>query len=444
MRVMWLLRLCWICAALWHVDTFAANTLSTIRVATENANTRVVIETTSMPEYSYFSLQKPTRLVVDFRESKSELDLNALSFDKTHVKRIRYSGPKQKTSVRLVLELEDGLDITVFPLPADNNAKHRLVIDAVDPSSPQQPVIVMSERSEERDILIAIDAGHGGMDPGSVGPSGTFEKDITLSIAKYLQALIEQEKGLSSVMTRSGDYYIRPERRPWIAREKKADLLVSIHADAFTSPEPRGGSVWILSKRRADNELGRWIENSERHSELLGGAAEVITDKASERYLAETIINMTMDAQIVMSDSLSQVVIKEMRKVTRMHKSKRQTASLAVLTAPDIPSILVEVGFISNPQEEKNLNWGEYRQRLAQAMFKAIRDYMRQDPPDGTLWAKEKRQTRRHEVQSGESLSLLAKRYRVSVEQIKQANNLSSDQVRIGQMLVIPPYTPSS
>lgn len=431
-------------AMLVSLDGRADNTLTDIRASFDGGSARVVVESTQVPEYSYFTLNKPQRLVIDFRNSQSRLALKSLVLDERLVKRIRYSAPKQKTSVRLVLEIVEGLDISVFPMPEEKGAASRLVIDLVDPKAPQRPVVVVAEPSANRDIVVAIDAGHGGMDPGSVGPSGTFEKDITLSIAQYLKTLIDAEPGLSSVMTRSGDYYIRPERRPWIAREQKADLLVSIHADAFTSPEPRGGSVWILSKKRADNELGRWIENSERHSELLGGAAEVITDKASERYLAETIINMTMDANIVMSDSLSQVVIKEMRKVTRMHKSKRQTASLAVLTAPDIPSILVEVGFISNPQEEKNLNWSEYRQRLAQAMFKAIRDYMRQDPPDGTLWAKQKRQVRRHEVRAGESLSLLAKRYQVSVESIKQLNKLSSDNVRIGQVLTIPTVDPAS
>ena len=221
-------------------------------------------------------------------------------------------------------------------------------------------------------------------------------------------------------------------------REKKADLFISIHADAFTTPQPRGGSVWILSTRRADTELGRWMEKTERHSELLGGAAEVINDVNNERYLAETILGLSMDHSMATSHDLSEQVITEMRKVTKMHKSRPQAASLAVLTSPDIPSILVEVGFISNPQEEKNLLWSEYRQRMADAIFSATKQYFKTVPPDGSLWASLKESSRTHRVRSGESLSLLAQRYNVKVSSIKQANNLSNDIVKIGQVLTIP------
>merc|ERR1712137_721163 len=233
----------------------------------------------------------------------------------------------------------------------------------------QRVILDESSSTRDRDIIVAIDAGHGGQDPGSIGPSGTFEKHITLSIAKRLQAMVDAEPGMRAIMTRSGDYYLSPNKRPEIARKKKADLLISIHADAFTQPEPRGGSVWVLPMRRADTELGRWMERTERHSELLGGAAEVISDKSSERYLAETILGLSMDHSMATSHDLGNKVIEELKAVTSLHKRKPQAASLAVLTSPDIPSILVEVGFISNPQEEKNLNWSKYRERLAKAMF---------------------------------------------------------------------------
>mgnify|MGYP002413245636 CR=1 FL=1 len=299
-------------------------------------------------------------------------------------------------------------------------------------------VIDDATSARDRDIIVAIDAGHGGYDPGSIGPAGTYEKHITLRHAKKLEDMRNRERGMRAIMTRGDDYYVSPNRRPEIAREKKADLLISIHADAFSQPQPRGGSVWVLSMRRADTELGRWLEKSERHSELLGGAAEVINDKSSERYLTETILGLSMDHSMATSHDLGNKVVEELKQVTSLHKRKPQAASFAVLTAPDIPSILVEVGFISNPQEEKNLNWSKHRERLANAMFNATKRYFKQVPPDGTLWAQERANNRTHKVRSGESLSLLAQRYNVKVSSIKAANDLSSDVVRVGQVLNIP------
>jgi N-acetylmuramoyl-L-alanine amidase len=254
-----------------------------------------------------------------------------------------------------------------------------------------------------------------------------------------LEKRINEEPGLRAVMTRHGDYYISPNDRPDFATKENADLLVSIHADAFTTPQPRGGSVWVLSKGRADSELGRLLERTERNSELLGSAADVIGDRDTERYFAETIFNMSMDLSRASSYDISNKVIKEMRKVTRMHKKVPQSASLAVLTAPETPSILVEVGFISNPQEEKNLNWRAYRQQLADSLFKSIQLFFRNAPPEGTLWAQERdSQPRKHRVKSGESLSLLAQRYNVDLHSLREVNNIKGDLVRIGQTLTIP------
>ncbi|MGY0650101.1 MAG: N-acetylmuramoyl-L-alanine amidase, partial [Paraglaciecola chathamensis] len=242
-----------------------------------------------------------------------------------------------------------------------------------------------------------------------------------------------------AVLTRESDYYISPNERPKIAVRENADLMVSIHADAFTSPQPRGGSVWVLSKGRADSELGRLLEQTERSSELLGPAADVIEDRDTERYFAETILNMSMDLFRANSYELSGEMIKEMKKVTKMHKRTPQSASLAVLTAPETPSVLVEVGFISNPQEEKNLNWAKHRERLAQSLFVSIKRYFRKTPPDGTLWAQQKNEAAiEHKIVSGESLSIIAQRYGVSVRELKTQNNLKSDLLRIGQVLTIP------
>jgi N-acetylmuramoyl-L-alanine amidase len=180
------------------------------------------------------------------------------------------------------------------------------------------------------------------------------------------------------------------------------------------------------------------MESTERHSELLGGAGQIIQDTANERYLAQALLDMSMDHSLTTSYDLSRHMIKHLSKVTKMHKRKPQAASLAVLTSPDIPSILVETGFISNPREEKNLNWSAYRQKLAQSIFAGLKQHFTESPPDGSLWAKLKQDNRTHRVRSGESLSLLAQRYNVQLSQLKKANNLTTDLVRIGQVLTIP------
>ena len=421
----------------------AQNKINALRVAPGPDKTRVVFDLSQTPQFTYFSLSNPNRLVIDLANTSDTADLAATGDTGSLVRRLRYSTPKNPQSARIVMDLNQKTDPEIFAIAPSGDYGHRLVVDlpgqSVSSSSQATSVLIDSaNNTRDRDIIVAIDAGHGGNDPGSIGPSGTYEKHITLSIAKKLAALVDAEQGMRSVLVRDGDYYIYPTKRPEIARQKKADLLISIHADAFSQPEPRGGSVWVLSMRRADSELGRWLEKTERHSELLGGAAEVISDNASERYLAETIIGLSMDHSMSASYDLSEKVIGEMKKVTRLHKRAPQAASFAVLTAPDIPSILVEVGFISNPQEEKNLLWEEYRERLARSMFNATKRYFKQVPPDGTLWASYRERNRTHKVRSGESLSLLAQRYNVKVSSIKEANDLNNDVVRIGQVLTIP------
>ena len=427
----------------------AQNNIDGVRIWPSPDNTRVVFDMKAAPEFTYFTLKNPLRLVIDFNNTSDAAKLSGIENSGDLIKKLRYSTPKNKSSARVVVELNRNTKPSLFAVTPDGAYGHRLVVDLPDSAPKPSPtlsastsvgtvVIDDSTSARDRDIIVAIDAGHGGHDPGSVGPSGTFEKHITLSIAKKLENMINAELGMRAIMTRSGDNYVSPNRRPEIARERKADLLISIHADAFSQPQPRGGSVWVLSMRRADTELGRWLEKSERHSELLGGAAEVISDKSSERYLTETILGLSMDHSMAASHDLGNKVVEELKQVTSLHKRKPQAASFAVLTAPDIPSILVEVGFISNPQEEKNLNWGKHRERLAKAMFEATKRYFKQVPPDGTLWASEKAKNRTHKVRSGESLSLLAQRYNVKISSIKAANDLSSDVVRVGQVLNIP------
>ena len=423
-----------------------------IRFSDTSDLARIVLELDAEPKFSYFSLSNPNRIVIDIQGLNSSFDLTALTLKGNKVDKIRHSSPKTKSDTRIVIETSKKLNPRLFTLkPYDTGGDqlgHRLVIELVDPTpEATSPVLSASSNSavnttapiRDKDIIIVIDAGHGGVDPGSIGPSGTYEKNITLSISKMLAKRINAEAGFRAVLTREGDYYISPNERPRIAVRENADLMVSIHADAFTTPQPRGGSVWVLSKGRADSELGRLLEQTERSSELLGPAADVIEDRDTERYFAETILNMSMDLFRAHSYELSNEMIKDMKDVTKMHKRTPQSASLAVLTAPETPSVLVEVGFISNPEEEKNLNWAKHRESLAEALFVSIKRYFRKTPPDGTLWAQQKyAEPIKHTVASGESLSILAQRYGVSVRELKAQNKLKSDLVRIGQVLSIP------
>jgi N-acetylmuramoyl-L-alanine amidase len=418
--------------------SFAKNTIEGLRIWPSPDTTRLVFDLSDTPEYTYFTLKNPQRLVIDIENMPNNFDFSTIVNESKLVKKVRYSTAKNSQSVRVVVELNKKLEKNIFALPPTAPYGNRLVIDLNDPDSSAPQIVLNSKSTTDRDIVIVIDAGHGGEDPGSVGPSGSYEKNITLGIAKRLESLISKEKGMKAVMTRTGDYYISPNKRPQLAREHKADMFVSIHADAFTTPHPRGASVWVLSMKRANTELGRWLERTERHSELLGGAAEIIQDTANERYLAQALLDMSMDHSLTTSYNVSRDMIKHLSKVTKLHKKTPQAASLAVLTSPDIPSILVETGFISNPQEEKNLNWSQYRQRLAQSVFNGLKQHFTSSPPDGSLWAKWKQEKRTHRVRSGESLSLLAQRYNVQISTLKKANNLNTDVVRIGQVLMIP------
>lgn len=411
--------------------SIAANQVRGIRVWPSPDNTRVVFDLAAAPEHKSFSLDKPDRLVIDLKNITGGATLPAIAGSSDLIKAIRSSG--KNNTMRIVLDLAKASNPTVFALPPTPPYGHRLVVDLPDAQPAEQPPKAIRAA---RDIIVAIDAGHGGEDPGSIGPTGLYEKNVTLPIAHQLAQLIDREPGMKAMKVRTNDYYLHVSRRTEIARTQQADLLISIHADAFTSPKPRGASVWVLSLRRATTEVGRMLEQTERHSELLGGVAEIIKDSANERYLAQTVLDLSMNHSMVTAYQVADEVIKELSKVAHMHKTEPQAASLGVLKAPDIPSILVEVGFISNPQEEKQLKSNAYQTKLAQSLFAALKRHFEQSPPADSLFAQQR--SREHKVSAGESLSLLAQRYNVSIDELRNHNKLASDSIRIGQILRIP------
>ncbi|MFT5312862.1 MAG: N-acetylmuramoyl-L-alanine amidase [Paraglaciecola sp.] len=432
----------WLLALMTTVVSFVSagkNDIDGVRIWPYPSSSVIVFDLSEPAKYSYFTLSQPDRLVIDLQNTTAKFDFQQITNNSQLIKKIRHSTAKNKQSIRVVIELSKKLQTKVSTLTPAAPYGDRLMVELSDKDKPPPQVMLSTQTgNSSRDIIVVVDAGHGGPDPGSIGSAGSHEKDVTLSVARKLAALINKEPGMQAIMTRTGDDYISPNKRPALARKHKADLFVSIHADAFTTPQPSGASVWVLSVRRANTELGRWMEKTERHSELLGGAAEVIQDTVNERYLTEALLDMSMDHSMTTSYDLGRLVLKQLKGVTRLHKKTPQAASLAVLTSPDIPSILVETGFISNPKEEKNLNWSTFRAQLAQSIFTGVKLHFKKAPPDGSLWAKLKRDKRTHKVRSGESLSLLSQRYNVRVSQLKSANNMRSDVVRIGQILTIP------
>lgn len=418
--------------------TVQANTINNVRMWPAPDNTRVVFDLSQSPDFSYFTLyqNEPYRLVIDFNATNLKLDLNNVENSSLLIKKIRTSTPKDKQSTRVVLELTEKIDVNVFPLAANDRYGERLVIDLPGRSLPRKNEPLRVEQLEERKVTIAIDAGHGGDDPGSIGPSGTYEKHVVLKISKALADIINRDPAMQAYLIRTGDYYVGLNARPRKAEEIKADLLVSVHADAFTSPQPRGASVWVLSSRRANNEMGRMLEDKERLSDVLGGVDLRIEEDDTYGYLNKALIDMSMGHAMSSGFDMAREVINEMKAVARMHKTEPQHASLAVLTSGNVPSMLVETGFISNPAEEKLLQSNKHQQQLARAIYQGIRNYFQRRPPDGTLFATNRSST--HIVRSGESLSVLAKRYNTSIKAIKEHNDLTSNVLYVGQKLQIP------
>ena len=297
-------------------------------------------------------------------------------------------------------------------------------------------------------FIVAIDAGHGGKDPGAIGPGNTYEKTVTLAIARNLANLINNQPGMRAVMTRSKDNFVELDERSAIARRKKARLLISIHADSGPKSSVRGASVWILSAKRVDKEMDKLLVQQKKHTELLGGAGKVIAETEPNPYLAQTILDLSWDNSRSEGYDIGRRVLRRIGNVASLHKKRPEHASLAVLKAPDIPSLLIETGFISNPQEERLLASAQYQSQLAKAIFRGVTDYYsRSQSKSGGTFVKSSTNKamlsatadyRKHVVKTGESLSGLASQYGVSQSAIRNKNKLKSDNLLIGQVIIIP------
>src|SRR5712692_2656749 len=351
--------------------------------------TRLTLESTEELKFSLFSVKDPGRLVLDletFELSAALTELHAkVAEEDPYIQGLRVARNRPGV-VRLVLDLKTEVKPQVFSLKPIGEYGHRLVLD-IYPMVPIDPLAALIEQAEKpkpgdppkvaRLATIVIDAGHGGEDPGAIGRRGSREKDITLTIARRLKALVNAEPNMRAVLTREGDYFLPLDVRVEKARRVKADLFVSIHADAFVRPHARGSSVFALSDRRATSELARLLAKKENESDLIGG----VNLAGKDDYLKRTIIDLSQTATIDYSLRLGNSVLQRLGSVNELHKPRVEQASFAVLKSPSVPSILVETAFISNPQEEKRLNDQAYQAKLARAILEGIRDYVARHPP---------------------------------------------------------------
>jgi N-acetylmuramoyl-L-alanine amidase len=361
-------------------------------------HTRIVIDTAAPIQHKIFALDDPHRLVVDIADARLAGELPTADGDDLIVAGLR-SGVRDGDDLRVVLDLKQAVKAKSFQLAPNDTYGHRLVIDvsprsgraplqlasrAPTPTAPQH-LSVQPKGVRDRDVVVAVDAGHGGEDPGAIGPSGTREKDVTLAISRKLAGRIDRQRGMRAVLIRDGDYFIALRQRISKARRHRADLFVSIHADAFKDRRVRGSSVYTLSNGGATSEAARWLAERENRADLVGG----VNLAEQNDVLAGVLLDMTQNATLEHSSIAAERVLSKLRTLGDVHQTRIQKAGFAVLKSPDIPSMLVETAFISNPDEERRLRSSGYQDQLADHLLEGIIDYFQEYPPPGTRFARD-------------------------------------------------------
>ncbi|SHF78811.1 N-acetylmuramoyl-L-alanine amidase [Microbulbifer donghaiensis] len=398
-------------------------------------HTRLVFDLSGPAEHKLFTLSDPHRVVVDVADTKLAAELAGLELDNTPIERVRH-GSHNKKDLRVVLDLKQAINPRSFALRRHEELPDRLVIDLYDRVANEEKSL--EQVSRERDIVIAIDAGHGGEDPGASGPGGVREKDVVLAIARQLQKAIDGERGFAAKLVRSGDYYIPLRGRVNKGREMRADLFVSIHADAFTRKDARGAGVYAVSSRGATSETARFLAQRENESDLIGGAGSLSLDDKDDT-LAGVLLDLSMTATMNASLDVGASVLSQIGSITHLHKKRVEQANFSVLRSPDVPSILVETGFITNPQEARRLRDPMFQRKLAQKISDGIVAHFTSRPPAGSwLAANPNRAERRHTIARGDTLSAIAARYNVTLSDLKKINGIDTSVIRVGQTLTIP------
>lgn len=441
----WLLALTFAINCAWGVAIDGA------RLWPAPDNTRLVLDLTGATEHSILVLKNPDRVVLDLKQVSLKADLDDLALENSGISRIRHA-VRNNNDLRIVLDMAVSMAPKSFALPPNEQYGHRLVLDlersavtAFIQESQSEPTVsksVAELANQKRDIVVVIDAGHGGEDPGAVGPSKLLEKNVVLSIAKEVHRQLAATEGFKPVLVRDGDYIVPLKKRRDFARQKNADLFVSIHADAFHKASANGASVFALSNGGVVSAVAKYLADQENAADVIGGVNGVSLEDKDD-VLKSVLVDLSMTATLQRSLTVGQLVLNEMGKFAKLHgrKTTPGQANFVVLRAPDVPSILVETGFISNPTEEKNLGSPAYRKKMATAIRNGIVRYFEQTPPEGSYiaWKKQQQNTvRKYTVARGDTLSAIALRNGVSVSRLIAYNNLKNSNIQVGQVLLIP------
>jgi len=404
---------------------------------------KLVFDISGPLEYRLFALHNPERIVIDMDAARLFSKLVSVKKDDNILSDIRAG--KQDKGLRIVLDLRTSVHPRTYLLKPAGQYGHRLVIDLYDQRRKENntaieriPKSIPKPRTKDTEAVIAIDAGHGGEDPGAIGRKyRTREKTVVLAIARELAKLIRKEPSMRPVLIRNGDYYVGLKKRRDKARRHHATLFISIHADAVPSRRAKGSSVYALTERGATSRVAKFLADSESVSDQIGGVS--LEDK--DPLLRKVLVDLSQAANIPLSMELGKDVLSGLKRVGPVHLNEVAQAGFAVLKAPDIPSVLVETAFISNPVEERKLRTRSHQRKIAKGIFRGIKRYLSKKKfisRERSTLVKSQDKSRRHIVRRGETLSGIARKYRVNLDTLRFANNISGNKINTGSKLVIP------
>ena len=429
---------CSLCRAALAAVAFAstaaagANQLEGIRLHDGPDSTRVVVSTADVATFKVFRLEDPDRVVIDLYDTRPARGFAVPSADSRVVDRIR-SSPRQRSNYRIVMDLARRADHRELVL----SAPHRLVVDLHPVGGDGERLSEVTPPERDRDVIVVVDPGHGGKHPGTVGVGGVYEKNVVLAISRELKRELDGMPGFRGVLTRDGDYLVDLRRRFEIAHRARADMFVSIHANAFRMKSVHGAEVFVLSNQGATRETAKLL--AERGEGSANGFGPVSLHDVDES-VARIMVDLSMDSKQNESVELGEAVLGALAGTVTLRKKRVHARAFMVLKSPSLPSILVETGYLSNPREARLLTDRGHQRRLARAIAGGIRDYASMNAPDGTLLASMVESgTVRYVVKRGDTLSEIAERYGTSTRLLLMRNNLaSSDRILIGQVLFVP------